>query len=129
MFFDKHPNLQAISVIAAAILSFAIPIATIITYNKTFHTDFGLYVRIASAVGCIVYMRLFMTDIKGPLDGVATACVVVWLFVASVFLVFGSIIAFMCLFGALQEGTPAPAYAFLFFYAAVGVFFAEYANS
>jgi len=65
----------------------------------------------------------------GALGGLASTAALLWAFLAAVFLVFGGIVAFMNVAGLYLGYLEAPGYAFLSFYAAVGIALSTMFNS
>lgn len=129
MFTSRYAPLRALSVVVAASLAWVMPALAFLGYNQNFHTDAELYLRIGVAIVSIVWMVVAMQDLDGPLAGLAAFFFVLWSIVAALFLLFGTFFALMTIFGMLRGYSGAPAYAFLMFYACVGVAFSNISNA
>lgn len=125
---SRHQALHAISIIAAAVMAWVLPVMALLGYNETYHANMGLYLRIGGAIACIIWINIGLYEVGGPLRKISAAAVVAWSLLAALFLLLGAVFAITTLFGVLQGIFFEPGLAFLALYAAVGIGLAAFAN-
>lgn len=125
---SRHQALHAISIIAAAVIAWALPVLALLGYDETYHTNMGLYLRIGGAIACIFWINIGLYKVGGPLRKIAAAAVVAWSLLAALFLLLGAVFAITTLLGVLQGLFVGPGLAFLALYAAVGIGLAAFVN-